>query len=80
MCTPGAVLASPLNSEVWSVLQKILSDSEPRVGLVYSGVHATFSDGVYSSVEGLYFLPTPVISDSLKYLEQKAQFENFYEY
>ncbi|KOB77562.1 C-type lectin, partial [Operophtera brumata] len=42
--------ASPLNEDILKVMKDIIGESKP--GTIHTGVHATFSNGVYTSVEG----------------------------
>jgi thiamine biosynthesis protein ThiC len=47
----GAVLASPLNKLLFEAMVKLMKSNQIECG-AFTGIHATFSKGDFSSVEG----------------------------
>ncbi|XP_059056931.1 C-type mannose receptor 2-like [Achroia grisella] len=55
----GAVLASPLNGHMLRVMKTIMTTNSLQRG-IFSGIHATLSKAVYTSVEGVPLARIPV--------------------
>ncbi|XP_059056932.1 macrophage mannose receptor 1-like [Achroia grisella] len=57
----GAVLLSPLNEHYVMAMEMIMATSNGSIQRgIYSGVHATYSKGVYTSIEGVPLSKIPV--------------------
>ncbi|KAJ8709526.1 hypothetical protein PYW08_009530 [Mythimna loreyi] len=60
-CTlEGATLASPTTPEIKSEMIRIIKDSSSKQE-VFTGIHATFSQGDYHTIEGTPLLKIPVV-------------------
>ena len=64
--SPGAVLASPTTQTIKNELTKIVNSTQSELSYeIFTGIHATFAQGAYFTVDGKLFITGYKLRDNI---------------